>query len=157
MIKKFFYISVLAVVLIQLSFAMGKDPKNLFSNKIQSYLGEYQLTSSPSNDSRCSSGNLSLVGKDIDEGVRLGHHIFLGPFSKSGKIADSKDYCTIDVNYKFTQNSVTERTELSKCPKESKGDEAVSTKSLELKKDTVIYKVKESGFLCIYQKTKQGK
>ena len=128
--SQFKYIVIIIFCLTQLSFVFAKNPKNLFFESVKSSLGDYKLSDSKKNDSRCSSGSFSLVGKEIDEGVRLGHHIFLGPFSKEGDISDSKDYCKISTQFHFTKDSVTEITETSACPKGAKVDEGKATKTL---------------------------
>lgn len=136
-------------------FTYANNPKSLFFKKTKSSLGKYKLSGSKKNDSRCSSGDFSLVAKDINEGIRLGHHIFLGPFSSEGDISDSKDYCKITTKFHFTEDSVTEVTETSACPKNAKIDEGVSTKTLKITQDELLYTIEETKFSCSYQKVKQ--
>ena len=133
--------------------ALPKETPDDFIRSAKEKLGEYKLSNSKKNDPRCSEGGLlTLVDVDNKQGIRLGHNIFIGPFSPQGDITESKEYCKITNNLSFTSNSVTEVTELSKCPKEAKGDESKSTKSLKFEKNQVLYQIKETNFHCVYEK-----
>ena len=152
---KFMLIVIFLIVIAQLAFAI--TPKEIFTKKVKQALGEYKLSVSPKSEKTCSSGNLAYIGKDINDGLRLGHHIFLGPFSKQGDISESEDYCKINLKFKFTESSLIEITELSKCPKEAKKDEGKITKVLEINNNRITYKILESNTKCEYKKVELSK
>lgn len=115
--------------------------------RIRQLEGEYQVQkgSEPS----CQSGHLRIVGDGDDQGVRIGHHIYLGPFKDFIEPA-TKNSCRIISTFLMTKNEITSRTIVDKCPKKNEEGEAIQI--FNFKNKEIIYTVVETGYKCIFLK-----
>lgn len=131
------------------SVALALEPKQEFEKTARSFYGEYELAKG--SNPKCAGGAFRFVGDKFDQGIHLGHDVFVGPFA--GKDLEQEDgYCAVDHSFKFTDSSVTHVTKISRCPASHKGDESVATKVLRFEKEQIIYEVKESKFKCVFSK-----
>ena len=145
----------LTIVLGLSTVLLAKDKSyDEFLKNIKEMQGEYELVKGSKS---CSDGSLALFNEsNVEEGFRLGHHIFFGALNSSGD--EKSDNCSVNSKYSFTANSITLTTEVSRCPASLKAEESVSTKYFNFKNGRVYYSVKETGFNCEYKKvaTKGG-
>jgi hypothetical protein len=134
--------------------AQSGDNKNSFFETAKKMVGPYKLTNG--SNTACSEGNLSFVKGDFNQGIHLGHHIFLGPFSETTPEQD-KDYCRVDHSFNFFKNKLVQTTKLSKCPPELKDEAGLATKVLTFHGNKITYEIKETHFKCNYILKKRAK
>tara|TARA_R110000868_G_scaffold14661_4_gene67857 strand:- start:8015 stop:8476 length:462 start_codon:yes stop_codon:yes gene_type:complete len=148
--KKYFVLLLLALGWSYMTFAV--DKKEAFVEKAKSMAGHYKLVEG--SNPKCSDGYLAFVGDKVEQGLHLGHDVFVGPFVDTKE--QEKDYCQVAQKISFSPDSVTQVTEISRCPASSKSDESVATKHLSFKGNEVYFEIKESGFKCKYVKVAKG-
>lgn len=145
-------IILMGMTLFSLAFASDKNMAE-FIKAAKSMSGHYELAkdSHPS----CSAGFLKFVGDKVEEGIHLGHHVFIGPFGDEAS-KQEEGYCAVDHAFSFSSEGVTQTTKISRCPAAHKKDESVATKTLRFKGNDVYYEIKESDLKCHFIKAKGG-
>ena len=115
--------------------------------KIESYEGSYKVLGGSSKG--CTPGRLNIVGNKEEQGVRIGHHIFLGPFKGSQEKTQGLS-CRVQVDFKMKDDHIVVKTNIDKCP--NKKENGKTTQYLIFKKDKVEYRVAETEYVCYFQK-----
>jgi hypothetical protein len=149
LIQKNIYIFILVLFSSNL-IAKEKIRKTEFYKNFKQAVGEYEVVKGSSKN--CSGGALTIVNGKIEKGIRLGQHMFIGPFDEPLE-KESKSSCRVKSHYSFYSRSVVQNTILSNCPRESKIDEGVSVSTFSIEDKVVKFTVKESGFTCVYKKS----
>ena len=111
--------------------------------------GDYQVQKG--SDPSCQSGQLQLVGEGDEQGVRIGHHIYLGPFKDFVEPA-TKNSCRVSSQFSMLNDEITEQTIVDNCPNKSTNEEGVATHRLNFSNNKVTYSVVETSYICIYLK-----
>ncbi len=101
--------------------------------------------------STCTSGQLRIVGDGDEQGVRIGHHIYLGPFNNSVEAA-TKNSCRVSNQFSMLNNEITVRTIVDNCPCISKNEAAQSTEILNFRNKEIIYTSVEIDYICVFLK-----
>ena len=120
--------------------------------KIESYKGSYKVLGGSSKG--CAPGRLNIVGDEEEQGVRLGHDIFLGPFKGSLEKAQGKS-CRVQVDFKMKDDHIVVQTNVDQCP--NKKQNAKTTQYLIFKKDKLEYRVAETEHVCYFGKVSEVK
>ena len=140
-------ILVFIFVIFQFS-AFSSDDQNQFFKNLNKNLGIYKVVegSSP----QCQGGKLAFTSKKSKDSFRLGHKISFGPTNnlESEKL---KNGCSINYEYKFSPNKITEIINFSGCPKKDLIPNS-TTKTFQIRKDSVQFQIPETKHTCIFKR-----
>ncbi|WP_412469918.1 MULTISPECIES: hypothetical protein [unclassified Halobacteriovorax] len=127
---------------------------NDFISAMKKHVGEYKTLVRSSDF--CDASEVQFIDeKSPQKGLRVGHRIFLGPFSDKKQV--EKSDCTYSSVFTYTKTKVTQVSEVKDCKASANQKDSISTQILELKNDTISYESKESGIKCVYQKVQKSK
>ena len=128
----------------------GTLTNHAFFKNLSQQFGLYEVKKG--SDAMCTGGEFKAVGGDTTQGLRLGQSIFFGPFDDLS-VEKLSAGCEIKREYKFSENSIEEKTIASGCK-----DMETSTKLMTLGKKEITFEISESNFKCTFSKqlTKRG-
>ncbi len=130
----------------------AQSQKEAFIKKAKLMEGPYVVAQG--SNPECSEGFFKAVGGSFEKGIHIGHDIYFGPFTQEPQ---EEGFCHVQQIFDFKENELTQKTIISKCPKDQSEDAGTTTRVLGFSGQEITYLVKETKFSCRFKPESKGK